>query len=252
MIKRKFGLRSSLRVYKKSLRAFKKTAAAAIAGCLLSFATRAQPPLTVAYIKGKFTPAKSKDFVKIAPKYGDKTMYLLKDAYAAFEKMATAAAKEGVRLRLISATRTFDDQKEIWENKWKKLATIPMTDSAKALKVMEFSAAPGASRHHWGTDVDLNNLDNHFFDLPEGKKIYEWMKLHAEEFGFGQPYTAGRPTGYKEERWHWSYLPIAKKCAAFAAAHLTDADLQGFSGSASAPNLQIVKRYVLGINPACL
>ncbi len=63
---------------------------------------------------------------------------------------------------------------------------------------------PGA-RHHWGTDFDLNALNNAYFNTKDGKRIYDWLTQHAAEFGFCQPYTAkggpdGRPIGYEEEK----------------------------------------------------
>ncbi len=69
---------------------------------------------------------------------------------------------------------------------------------------------PGTSRHHWGTDFDLNNLTNSYFSRGEGKVIYAWLKKNAGKYGFCQPYTAGREEGYNEERWHWSYIPLAR------------------------------------------
>ena len=38
--------------------------------------------------------------------------------------MAEAAKKEGVILTIISATRNFESQKRIWENKWNGLLQI--------------------------------------------------------------------------------------------------------------------------------
>ncbi len=41
--------------------------------------------------------------------------------------------------------------------------------------------------------------------------IYKWLVKYAGKYGFGQPYTSGRDSGYNEEKWHWSYLPLAKQ-----------------------------------------
>ena len=219
----------------------------------IALASKAQTPLTISYITGKFDPAKHKDFTPIDKKYttNNNVLYLRKETYAAFQKMATAAEKDSILLTIISATRNFEYQKQIWENKWKNLATTKAANHTKATKIMEYSAMPGASRHHWGSDIDLNNLDNRFFDNGEGKKIYTWLKTHAAAYNFCQPYTPNRPTGYKEERWHWSYMPIAKACTQFAKTHLKDAQITGFSGAPSAQKLEIVKNYVLSINPDC-
>ena len=36
-------------------------------------------------------------------------------------------------------------------------------------------------------------------------------KKHAHEFGFYESFNAGRPSGkgYTQEKWHWSFAPIA-------------------------------------------
>lgn len=224
------------------------------------------PPPTVSldYIMGKINPSKDSNFVKIAAEYTTKSnIYLHKEAYAAFLKMHTAAKEDGINLRILSATRNFNVQKSIWESKWngsRKLsdgtsaAEIADTN-ARALKILEYSSMPGTSRHHWGTDIDLNNLNNPYFEKEPGSKVYQWLTANAARFGYCQTYTpkgANRPDGYNEEKWHWSYLPVAKEYSASARQLLKDEDIQGFAGAGVAPNLEVVKKYVLGINPECL
>jgi LAS superfamily LD-carboxypeptidase LdcB len=125
----------------------------------------------------------------------------------------------------------------------------------RAKKILEYSSMPGSSRHHWGTDIDLNNFENDWFETGEGLKMYQWMENHAAEYGFCQPYSkkdAQRPNGYNEEKWHWSYTPLAKKYTDAAAAGLKDSMLGGFEGAVAAKDVEIVRNYVLGINKACL
>ncbi len=62
-----------------------------------------------------------------------------------------------------------------------------------------------------GTDFDINQLNNEYYNKGEGKIIYSWLVKNASKYGICQPYTAGRDTGYKEEKWHWSYLPLSKQ-----------------------------------------
>lgn len=218
---------------------------------------------TTAYLMGKFDPAKHPDFVKIAPPYADNNeRYLRKDTYEAFKKMHAAAQKEGVNLVIISATRNFESQKGIWEAKWTGARLVDDEDISKsipdpkkrALKILEYSSMPGSSRHHWGTDIDLNNLNDVHFQNGEGKKVYEWLRAHAHEYGFCQPYSAkgtDRPAGYNEEKWHWSYMPVSKKLTELAKAKLKDDMISGFKGAETAKSIGIVKKYVLGINKEC-
>lgn len=222
---------------------------------------------SVEYIMGKFDPAQHPDFVPVDPKYCDKPGYFLrKETYENFVKMHDAAMKDGINLNIISATRNFEKQKSIWEAKWTGARKIENGANAakkypdpktRALKILEYSSMPGSSRHHWGTDVDLNDLDNYTFEQGPGKKVYDWMVKHAHEYGFCQPYSkksadGGRSTGYNEEKWHWSYMPIAKQLTDIAARTMTDDMIGGFKGAETAVKIGIVEKYVLGVNPDCL
>lgn len=214
------------------------------------------------YVMGKFDPATHPDFVLVDAQYADRNdRYLHQATYAAFRRMYEAAKADGVTLTIISATRNFESQKGIWEAKWtgqrkiengKDASKAYPDPKARALKILEYSSMPGSSRHHWGTDMDLINLTNEYFDEGAGKKAYEWLRDNAAAYGFCQPYTAGRTQGYHEERWHWSYLPLAQPLTALARAELKDDMIQGFAGAETGQTIGIVENYVLGINLECL
>ncbi|MBK6929597.1 MAG: M15 family metallopeptidase [Saprospirales bacterium] len=207
-------------------------------------------------LTGKFDPAKHPDFVPVGKPYTDKPgMLLRREAFEKFKILWAAARKDGLTLKIISSTRTFEQQKNIWERKWARYAAEIPDAQARTLKILEYSAMPGTSRHHWGTDIDLNDLNNASFeaDGPHAD-IYTWLRKNAAAYGFYQPYTAqgaNRPQGYKEEKWHWSYLPLAGPFLRQYAQTTTDAQMTGFSGAETAPAIAIVQNYVLGVHPAC-
>lgn len=216
---------------------------------------------TVDYIMGHFDPATHPDFEKIDIKYADREgLFLRKDTYKAFREMYNHAASDGIRLQIRSATRNFNYQKGIWESKWngtklieggENLAETTPDPKQRALKILRYSSMPGTSRHHWGTDIDLNNFDNSWFEKGEGLDIYNWLTKHASEHGFCQTYTAGREHGYQEERWHWTFMPVSEKLTALAEKELKNEMIKGFLGSESAALIDVVKYYVLGINNEC-
>lgn len=222
-----------------------------------------QATLTIDELLGKIDPAKHTEFTKIDSKYTDKSnIYLRKATYKAFLQMYQAAAKEGVQLKIVSATRNFTDQKRIWENKWNGNTKVGGEDLSKtiadpatrALKILEYSSMPGTSRHHWGTDMDLNRLNNEWFASGEGKKMYDWLEAHAIEYGFCQPYSekgSERPEGYNEEKWHWSYMPLAHQFLQQYAEKVTYKKIDGFAGSEVANQINVIDKYVEGIAPAC-
>lgn len=172
-------------------------------------------------ISGRFDPATDSGFVAFIPGWSSKKMFLRKEAFNAFLQMQDSASKDGVQLFIVSATRTFDHQRELWENKWMGKTIVGghnlrlwLKDPVKrAKKILEYTAPPGYSRHHWGTDIDINSVEPDYFQTDEGINVYNWLVNHAGHFGFCQSYPAineKRPGGFNEEKWHWSYLPLSK------------------------------------------
>lgn len=215
------------------------------------------------YLLGKFNQKTDTSFALIPMKYCSKEgMYLRKETIAAFVKMYDAAKKEGVNLKIISATRNFNEQKSIWEAKWNGTRLVNGNNLAQTIKdpverakiILRYSSMPGTSRHHWGTDMDLNSLENAYFTTAEGKKTYEWLKKYAAHYGFCQPYSVKnetRPNGYEEEKWHWSYMPLSSVLLKEYSGKIKPESITGFTGSETAAKLNVIEFYVNGINPEC-
>jgi len=217
------------------------------------------------YLTGKFDPAGREDFAPIPEEFniGGHIMYLRKETLDAFLKMAETAEKDGVDLSIASATRNFDYQKGIWNQKWSGETLVEGNDLSKSIpdglerfkKILEYSAAPGTSRHHWGTDIDINGAAPEYFATEKGQKVHEWLVKNAPSFGFCQTYNlkgSARGTGYNEEKWHWSYLPLARIYMAEYKKLITNEDIKGFSGDEYLAGLDIINNYVLSINPDCI
>jgi zinc D-Ala-D-Ala carboxypeptidase len=211
------------------------------------------------YLLGQFDESKDARFVKLDNAYAKGSAlgkYLRKETHEAFVKMATAAKQDDVDLFIISATRNFEAQKAIWENKWegstlvggKNLTTVS-DFKERARLILLYSSMPGTSRHHWGTDMDLNSLENSYFTSGEGLKMYQWLMAHAADFDFCQPYTAktGGRTGYEEEKWHWSYLPLSKILLEEYKKTINYSDIKGFKGSEVAKSIKAIENYVQGV-----
>jgi LAS superfamily LD-carboxypeptidase LdcB len=204
------------------------------------------------FLLGKFEYSDHNDFVLMDSKWSDKDIYLQREANAAFEKMAEAAQKDGIDLIVVSGTRNFNEQRRIWEKKW---MNNPEEDPRKkALEILAFSSMPSTSRHHWGTDIDINSVEEAYFEEGKGKAVYEWLDSHAGDFGFCQVYSnkkVSNRTGYNEEPWHWSYMPLADKFLEAYIQSINYTNITGFEGSELAESLQMIDRYVKGLNPKC-
>ncbi|MFM8914208.1 MAG: M15 family metallopeptidase [Flammeovirgaceae bacterium] len=226
---------------------------------LLSTSSAVGQSIDKSYLLGQFDESKDTRFVKIDSQYAKGSAvgkYLRQEAYRAFVQMADAAKKDGVQLFVISATRNFSAQKNIWENKWNGKVRVENKDlttvnnlSERARLILLYSSMPGTSRHHWGTDMDLNSLENGYFASGQGLKIYNWLLANASTYGFCQPYTSkdkGR-TGYEEEKWHWSYLPLSKVLLTEYKKQVSYKDVAGFAGSEVAEKLGVIEKYVEGV-----
>ncbi len=97
-----------------------------------------------------------------------------------------------------------------------------LTPEQREREILQTSSAPATSRHHWGTDVDYGNTTgSYWLTKTKFKNLHRWLQANAMAFGMVQVYTADRPgytatskqtgyDGYIEERWHWSYYPVAQ------------------------------------------
>ncbi|WP_340154732.1 M15 family metallopeptidase [uncultured Winogradskyella sp.] len=199
-------------------------------------------------VLGKFDYKTDSTFIKVNSEHSAKTLYLNKAVYTAFLEMHKAAKIDSIDLIILSGTRNFNEQKAIWERKWKRYSNLEPIDRAK--KILEYSSMPSSSRHHWGTDLDLNSLTNSYFSTGKGKGIYDWLNKNANTYGFYQVYTNkenGR-TGYNLEKWHWSYLPLASDYLEFYNSNITTKDINGFEGAEMAKDLNIIEDYVNGVS----
>ncbi|WP_179349376.1 M15 family metallopeptidase [Winogradskyella pacifica] len=204
--------------------------------------------ITKALVLGQFDYKTDSTFSKVSAQHSAKTLYLNKTVYTAFLDMYEAAKKDGVVLHILSGTRNFYEQKAIWERKWNSYSNLEPLKRAQ--KILEYSSMPSSSRHHWGTDLDLNSLSNSYFSTGNGKAIYDWLNANANHFGFYQVYTTkdNSRTGYNLEKWHWSYLPLADPYLKFYNSNITIEDIANFKGSETAKELHIIEDYVNGIS----
>ena len=98
-----------------------------------------------------------------------------------------------------------------------------LTPDERQREILTASSAPGISRHHWGTEFDLYGLNPRRF--LEGRDLHDeylWMSEHALTHGFFQPFTGPDALGqhtYIEERWHWSYYPVAQALIGYIEDH---------------------------------
>lgn len=220
-------------------------------GISLSEEIKNREDYSIDFLMGNIKVSSDKRFIKLDEKYAvaGKEVYVYTEVYDKLKLMIESAKEDGIKLKVISGMRTFNYQKSIWERKWKNYKEKNgFSDEECAREILKYSAMPGSSRHHWGTDFDFNSLENSYFDSGEGKKIYSWLLENGHKYGFYQVYKRENLKGYSEEKWHWSYLEIADKMLKQYNEKIDYSCFKGFSGAETSKKLNIIEEYVNGID----
>ena len=148
-----------------------------------------------------------------------------------FLALKAAAAADGIDLQVASGFRDFAAQLRIWNMKYR--GERPLYDGAGNRRdhasldaaqliagILCWSALPGASRHHWGTDIDVVDRaampENYRYRLlpeeyaPGGvfHPLNVWLDANLARFEFFRPYAEYRG-GVFPEPWHLSFAPVA-------------------------------------------
>lgn len=193
--------------------------------------------------------------------------------WEAFYQLQAAAAEAGFDLQVASGFRSFDRQLMIWNDKASGVRAVTddsgMTLTRAAFSeldwmhaILRFSALPGSSRHHWGTDLDVFDAAavpaDYRLQLSPAEVADEgpfgplhcWLDQRLQRgdcCGFSRPYAVDRG-GVARERWHLSYLPLAQACEAQLSESLLRDVLRGVElalGDLVAEHLSaIYKRYI--------
>lgn len=147
---------------------------------------------------------KPEDLVSVGPRFNESIDYKLRrEAAEAHERMVAAARRDGVRLMVVSAYRSWAKQQRNYQAKLKRSGWGQRT-----------VAKPGHSEHQLGTTVDYTDGDLDALLKPEfGKtRAGRWLREHAWAYGFAQTYTEHNreQTGYEPEPWHYRYWGLSQ------------------------------------------
>lgn len=131
----------------------------------------------------------------------DRDYPLRKEPLRQLVTMLKAASAEEIDIRVCSAYRSGQRQKELYLDAVKK-------DGAS----QRYSAPPGHSEHQLGTTVDLVDKEGlelftqSFAATPQGR----WLEENAPSYGFRRTYREENKaeTGYIPEPWHWRYVGV--------------------------------------------
>jgi LAS superfamily LD-carboxypeptidase LdcB len=155
-----------------------------------------------------------------------------KDIVEPLKRLKAKAASAGFDLRIASGFRDFERQRAIWNAKAQgqrpvlahdeselDIASLSKPELAKA--ILRWSALPGCSRHHWGSEIDVYDaaaIDDDYqlqLTVQEAETVfadfYVWLDgciKAGDSEGFYQPYAVDCG-GISPEPWHLSFKSIS-------------------------------------------
>lgn len=159
--------------------------------------------------------------------------WLTQSTAEALCELQEIAAKQGFQLRIASGYRSFERQLQIWNAKASGQRPVldrdglpinirHLNEEALMYAILSWSALPGASRHHWGTDIDVFDAaavgPNYQVQLTCAETqdggvfsaMHRWLDAYLAEPAsrFFRPYPP-QSYGIASEPWHLSYAAEA-------------------------------------------
>lgn len=152
-----------------------------------------------------------------------------------FLRLQKDANEAGFDLKIISAFRDYERQLKIWnlkasgerqliDDQERPLEFAKLSPLQIVMSILRWSALPGSSRHHWGTDIDVYNGRTQSADevklIPSetigggpSASLHDWLdeKMNSKNsYGFYRPFNTDLG-GVSPERWHLSYHPLSRR-----------------------------------------
>jgi LAS superfamily LD-carboxypeptidase LdcB len=199
----------------------------------------------------------------------------------AYLAMRIAARAAGLEITAVSGFRDLGAQLAIWNGKYRgervlldrdsrPVDALALDEAERVSAILLWSALPGASRHHWGSDCDV--IDRSKLAPTEPTRLLTadfgpggrygaldaWLRDHAAEFGFFRPYDSDRG-GVQPEPWHLSFAPVsvpalARMSTTMLAAALAEVEIEG-RATIERRLPELFERYVVAVatpQPAAL
>ncbi len=167
-----------------------------------------------------------------------------RDTREDFQRLRKEAQQNGFDLQPVSTFRSFQRQMQIWnlkacgkrillDTQGNPLDYSLLSEREVVQAILRWSALPGFSRHHWGTELDV--VDAKSFPSPDYNvqltpsevekggifyAFHQWLDQkihHRQSFGFFRPFDQDLG-GVAPEKWHLSHAPVAQdlsECLSF-------------------------------------
>ncbi|MCP3906804.1 MAG: M15 family metallopeptidase [Oceanicoccus sp.] len=157
-----------------------------------------------------------------------------REALRPFQRLQLEAKAAGFELVIASGYRDFERQLLIWnakangerpvlDQRGQPVDMAQLDPWQQVQAILRWSALPGASRHHWGSDIDIYDraaiADDYQLQLTTEETVgsgpfaplHQWLdqQINTDNAqGFFRPYQIDQG-GIAPERWHLSFAPLS-------------------------------------------
>ena len=154
------------------------------------------------YLPNDYVPD---NLVEVTDNYDYTGKLLVKEAFDNYKEMKKDLENNNLKLRIISAFRSYQYQLELY-GKYKEKDGEELADT--------YSARAGYSEHQTGLSIDVDNTKVYYEDF-ENTEEFKWMQENSYKYGYILRYPKDKEdiTGYKYESWHYRY--VGKKIAKY-------------------------------------
>lgn len=160
------------------------------------------PPLLPGLVVHRWCPVASESNLQpIGFSRDGKISHLARpETVKAFQRMQSAAQKEGITFHVIWAFRDPTLQRQQF---------LEAQEKHGKRNGIQWLAPPGFSEHQTGWVLDIGDLadpeadDNPLF---ERTPAFHWLKAHAENYGFELSFRPRNWQGVSYEPWHWRFV----------------------------------------------
>lgn len=123
-----------------------------------------------------------------------------------YEKMYSAAQKDGINLAPCSGYRSYELQERNYTRKVEFFESQGYSTKEAKVKAATIIMPPGSSEHNLGYAMDIVCVEEWFEDTEE----FKWLQKNAADYGFILRYPKDKQdiTKVIYEPWHWRYVGV--------------------------------------------
>ena len=127
--------------------------------------------------------------------------------YPELQQMFDDCRAAGIKIKVNSGYRSYEDQKDILMDRYNKYKKQGMSTEEAQAETLKWVAYPGYSEHHTGIAVDITSSNT---EECSNSRTWTWLRENCAKYGFIWRYPGEKThiTGISNEEWHFRYVGV--------------------------------------------